>query len=134
MPETWRKVDVPGRLRELDKPFLAEVEDVLRKWAADDDETYWYLSWRLELAAIGRNLVDQTKVRRQLFQDQNGTCPECDQPLGSPRGHDVHKRQRMFAKHQGYVAGNVVLLHRACHERVHQREPHRADPDPATPT
>lgn len=45
-------------------------------------------------------------------------------PLESPKGHDVHKRQRMFARHQGYVAGNVVLLHRACHELVHQREPH----------
>ena len=126
MPETWRTVAVPPHLKTLEQPFLAEVEGLLRKWAGGNDAAYWYLSWRLELAAIGRNLVDQTKVRRQLFEAQNGTCPECAQPLGTAKGHDVHKRQRMFARHQGYVAGNVVLLHRACHERVHQREP-RAD-------
>lgn len=124
MPETWRKVDVSERLRALEKPFLTEVEEILRKWSAGDEEAYWYLAWRLELAAIGRNLVDQTKVRRQLFAEQKGTCPECGEALGSPKGHDVHKRLRMFARHQGYVSGNVVLLHRACHERVHQREPH----------
>lgn len=124
MPETWRKVDVPERLRVLEKPFLVDVEELLRKSSGGDDETYWYLAWRLELAAIGRNLVDQTKVRRQLFDAQKGFCPECAQLLGSPKGHDVHKRQRVFARHQGYVAGNVVLLHRVCHEQVHQREPH----------
>jgi hypothetical protein len=132
MPETWRKVEVPGRLRELEKPFLAEVDALLAKWSGGDEEAYWYLSWRLELAAIGRNLVDQTKVRRQLFDEQKGLCPECGQELGSAKGHDVHKRERMFVKHQGYVTGNVVLLHRACHEQVHQREPHEADSDPAT--
>jgi hypothetical protein len=124
VPESWRKVEVSPRLRSLEKPFLAEVEDSLRRWAGDDDEAYWYLSWRLELVAISRNLVDQTNVRRQLFAEQNGLCPECGQPLGSPKGHDVHKRRRVFARHQGYVAGNVVLLHRPCHETVHQREPH----------
>lgn len=126
MPETWRRIEVPARLKALEKPFLAEVDELLRKWARGDDETYWYLSWRLELAAIGRNLVDQSKVRRQLFDEQKGMCPECSQPLDSPKGHDVHKRERMFAKHQGYVGGNVVLLHRPCHEQVHQREPHTA--------
>jgi len=124
MPETWQKVDVSPYLRDLEKPFLAAVEELLREWSGSDDETYWYLSWRLELAAIGRNLVDQTKVRRQLFDEQKGICPECGQPLEVPKSQDVHKRLRMFAKHQGYVAGNVVLLHRACHEQVHQREPH----------
>lgn len=124
MPETWRKVDVSERLHALEKRFLAEVEEALRKSSGGDEEAYWYLAWRLELAAIGRNLVDQTKVRRQLFEGQKGMCPECGQALGSPKGHDVHKRLRMFAKHQGYVAGNVVLLHRRCHELVHQREPH----------
>lgn len=124
MPETWRKIEVPERLRQLEKPFLAEVDALLEKWSDGDEETFWYLSWRLELAAIDRNLVDQSRVRRQLFDEQNGNCPECRQPLGSPKGHDVHKRLRMFARHQGYVAGNVVLLHRSCHEQVHQREPH----------
>lgn len=38
MPETWRKVDVPDRLRDLEKPFLAEVEDLLKKWSGGDDE------------------------------------------------------------------------------------------------
>lgn len=118
MPEKWRKTTVPERFRAL------EIEELLRKRAGGDDEAYWYLSWRLELAAIGRNLVDQSKVRRQLFEEQNGTCPECGQALGTAKAHDVHKRERMFAKHQGYVAGNVVLLHRTCHEQVHQREPH----------
>lgn len=124
MPETWRKVEVPERLRALEKPFLADVEEILKKWSAGDEEALWYLSWRLELAAIDRNLVDQNRVRRELFEEQNGLCPECVQPLDSPKGHDVHKRLRMFARHQGYIPGNVVLLHRACHERVHQREPH----------
>lgn len=130
MTETWRKAEIPERLRALEKPFLDELEALLQRWSAGNDEAYWYLSWRLELAAIDRNLVDHTKVRRQLFHDQNGLCPECGEPLGSPKGHDVHKRLRMFAKHQGYVAGNVVLLHRACHEQVHQREPHTAQVDP----
>ena len=125
MPETWRKVEVPDRLRELEMPFLAEVDSLLTKWSGGDEQAYWYLSWRLELVAIGRNLVDQTKVRTQLFSEQKGICPECDESLGSPKGHDVHKRLRVFAKHQGYVAGNVVLLHRRCHEHVHRREPHK---------
>lgn len=129
MPETWLKVEIPERLKALEKPFLAEVEEVLRKWSGDDDENYWYLSWRLEQAAINRNLVDLTKVRRQLFDEQDGVCPECGLPLGAPKGHEIHKRQRVFARHQGYVVGNVVLLHRACHEQVHQREPHTA-PNP----
>jgi hypothetical protein len=124
MPETWRKVEVPDRLRELERPFLADVEALLEKWSGGEDEAYWYLSWRLELAGIDRNLVDQSKVRQQLCKDQGGNCPECGLPLETPKGHDVHKRLRMFAKHQGYVAGNVVLLHRRCHEQVHQREPH----------
>lgn len=124
MPETWRKVDVAERLRQLERPFLAEVEALLAKWSDGDEEAYWYLSWRLELASIDRNLVDQSKVRQQLFNDQGANCPECGLPLDTPKGHDVHKRLRMFARHQGYVAGNVVLLHRRCHEQVHQREPH----------
>jgi hypothetical protein len=124
MPETWRKVEVADRLRELERPLLAEVEALLRKWSGGDEEAYWYLSWRLELAAIDRNLVDQSKVRQQLFKDQAGMCPECGLPLDTPKGHDVHKRLRVFARHQGYVTGNVVLLHRRCHEQVHQREPH----------
>jgi hypothetical protein len=126
VPETWQKVDVPDRLRELETPFLAEIDAVLAKWSAGDEQALWYLSWRLELSAIDRNLVDQTKVRRQLFSEQGGICPECGQDLASPKGQDVHKRLRMFARHQGYVAGNVVLLHRACHEQVHEREPHTA--------
>lgn len=124
MPETWRKVQVADRLRQLEKPFLAEVDSLLTRWSAGDEEAYWYLSWRLELAAIDRNLVDQTKVRRQLYSEQHGNCPECGRELGTPKGHDVHKRLRVFARHQGYVSGNVVLLHRPCHEQVHRREPH----------
>lgn len=125
MAEAWRKVEVPERLGDLEKPFLTEVEELLKTSSAGDDEAYWYLSWRLELAAINRNMVDQTKVREQLFRDQAGTCPECGKDLETPKGRDVHKRLRMFARHQGYVAGNTVLLHRACHEKIHQREPHQ---------
>ncbi len=124
MPETWQKVEVPERLRNLERPFLAEVEALLQKLSGGDDEAYWFLSWRLELASINRNLVDQTKVRQQLFREQGGVCPECGKELETPKGRDVHKRLRMFARHQGYTVGNVVLLHRACHEQIHQRESH----------
>lgn len=112
----------------LEAPFLREVEALLRKAAGNDDEAYWYLSWRLELSATNRNLVDQTSVRRRLFEKQNHICLECGAPFGSPVGQDVHKRLRMFAKHQGYDApGNVVLLHPLCHQKVHEREPHVAE-------
>src|SRR5581483_4081681 len=125
MPETWRKAEVAERLKSLEKPFLSEVEGMLVKWSGGDEETYWYLSWRLELSSINRNMVDQTKVREQLFRAQGGVCPECGKDLDTPKGRDVHKRLSMFARHQGYVAGNTVLLHRACHEKIHQREPHQ---------
>lgn len=121
MPETWMRVKVPGAAT----PARTSVpRQVLRDSSGGDDESYWYLAWRLELASIDRNLVDQQKARRQLFEHQAGLCGECGEALGKAAGHDIHKRLRMFARHQGYVAGNVVLLHRACHERVHQREPH----------
>jgi hypothetical protein len=124
MRETWQRVAIPDSLRKLESPFLLEVEELLKRWSGGDEEAYWYLSWRLELAAIDRNMVDQTRVRQELFREQGGICPECGEELQTPRGRDVHKRLRMFAKHQGYVAGNTMLLHRACHERIHQREPH----------
>jgi len=127
MTETWRPVEVPDRLKALEKPFLQEVHALLLKVAGGDEEAYWYLSWRLELTAINRNLVDQTAVRKRLFEEQHHTCPECGELFESARGQDVHKRLRMFAKHQGYVPGNVVLLHPACHQAIHEREPHIAD-------
>jgi len=127
MTETWQPAAVPDRLKTLEKVFLQEADELLRKTAGGDDEAFWYLSWRLELAAVNRNLVDQTAVRKRLFEEQHHTCPECGKSFESPRGQDVHKRLRMFAKHQGYVPGNVVLLHPGCHLKIHAREPHVAD-------
>jgi len=48
MPETRQKVEVPDRLQVLEKPFLAEVDSVLKRWSRGDEEAYWYLAWRLE--------------------------------------------------------------------------------------
>src|ERR1700730_11507606 len=126
MPETWRLAEGPDRLQTLEKGFLQGVDALLRKTAAGDEEAFWYLSWRLELAAVNRNLVDQTAVRNRLFEVQRHTCPECGESFESPLGQDVNKRLRMFAKHQGYVPGNVVLLHPGCHQKMHAREPHVA--------
>ena len=36
MPETWRKVDVADRLRELERPFL-DGEALLEKWSSGDE-------------------------------------------------------------------------------------------------
>lgn len=124
MAESWSRVEVNEDLRALERPFLDAVEGVLREHAGESEEAYWYLAWRLELASISRNLVDQSKVRRELFEAQGGLCGECGGPLRQAAHNDVHKRQRIFARHQGYVPGNVVLLHRECHEGVHAREPH----------
>jgi hypothetical protein len=65
---------IPDRLRALERPFLDKVKACLRDAAGGDDETYWYVAWRLELDSVNRNLVDHQKVRKRLFDEQHGLC------------------------------------------------------------
>ena len=83
---------------------------------------------------LGVKIVDDLKGRRQLlhlWQEQNGTCPVCQQKITKLTGW--HNHHLVWRSHGGsHSAKNRVLLHPECHRQVHSLGLDVTKPRPAT--
>jgi RNA-directed DNA polymerase len=75
-------------------------------------------------ARRGRHMQADLHGRRklgQLWREQTGRCPMCDQALTKATGWNLHHRE--WRVHGGTdVRANLVLLHPNCHRHVHSRD------------
>ena len=57
----------------------------------------------------------------QLWREQTGRCPMCDQAMTKATGWNLH--HLVWRVHGGTdVLANLVLLHPNCHRQVHSRD------------
>jgi RNA-directed DNA polymerase len=53
-----------------------------------------------------------------LWGDQDGKCPVCDQPLTPETGWQIHHRHwRVYGGSDSW--DNLVLVHLHCHQQIH---------------
>jgi RNA-directed DNA polymerase len=83
---------------------------------------------------LGVKMADDLKSRRQLlnlWQEQNGLCPVCQQKITQLTGW--HNHHIVWRSHGGSDrANNRILLHPECHRQVHSLDVEVAKPRPAT--
>jgi RNA-directed DNA polymerase len=70
------------------------------------------------------------KKLKDLWLEQGGLCPGCQQPIDLSR--DVWHRHHLQRRKEGGSdeAYNLVLLHQTCHHQVHVRRKTVKKPDP----
>lgn len=56
-----------------------------------------------------------------LFDEQDGLCFWCDEPLRSWQSADAHRIDPGADYEDAYWSGDLVLMHRGCHLSVHTR-------------
>jgi RNA-directed DNA polymerase len=74
-------------------------------------------------ARIGQQMEKDLKGRRklvQLWMEQKGRCPMCNQQITKATGWNLHHLQ-WRVKGGTEVIANLVLLHPNCHRQVHSR-------------
>lgn len=94
---------------------------VLIRAAANPYDPAWeeYFEQRLTRRML-RTLAGRSRVR-YLWQQQQGRCPVCGQPLTPERGWQLH--HRVWRVHGGGdQAANQELLHPNCHRQVHSQQ------------
>ena len=60
---------------------------------------------------------DRKKLKMKLFDQQQGQCPLCSQPLTALLGAELHRKVAA----EGYTPENTALVHPECH-RKQQKE------------
>ncbi len=79
-----------------------------------------YFEERLALR-MGKELLGNRKAW-QLWKNQNGHCPECDELITSETGwHIHHVVYRVYGGKD--ILSNLHLLHPNCHRKLHQEKP-----------
>ena len=79
-----------------------------------------YFEERLTLR-MGKELLRNRKAW-QLWQNQNGHCPECDELITPETGwHIHHVVHRVYGGRD--ILSNLRLLHPNCHRKLHQTKP-----------
>jgi hypothetical protein len=102
--------------------FQAEVDALVREWAAGDDYMYWRRWKQLGSWSINRTQGDVIKkdaLKRKLMQTTGGRCQDCRREL--PRASlQMHRLDTTYAhdasRNFGYIEENVVLVCGGCHE------------------
>lgn len=56
--------------------------------------------------------------KRGLSNKQHGLCWHCKKPLNDIKSTDIHRIDRG----QWYIEGNVVLVHKKCHQELNRLE------------
>jgi len=81
---------------------------------------------------LGWKMMDNLKGRnrlRNLWWNQEGNCPNCDQKITNETGWNIHHILPKSEGGKGNV-GNLVLVHPNCHRQIHCR---KADVVPLAP-
>lgn len=109
-------------LDDKSRRFQAEVEELVRRWAAGDEKEYWRRWKQLGSWSISRtqgDVIKKSALKRRLMEKTGGRCVDCGQPFAAPalQMHRLdqsiaHDRSRNF----GYFEANVVLTCATCHE------------------
>jgi hypothetical protein len=133
------RLPVPGPTHVLDehsKQFQAEVEALVRKWAAGDDREYIRRWKQLGSWSINRSQGDTVKkaaLKKRLVQKTGGRCMDCKEEFSTPT-LQMHRLDPDYASDRsrnfGYFEANVVLLCASCHEEreaVRRDEPQAAE-------
>lgn len=113
--------------RDAARQILQYVADEVERIADGDPD----LSFRLRRyihARIQLKNRPPEKLRRRLFDKQQGICDFCRKPITRLKGTDMH---RVGAER--YTEDNTALLHRDCHEEHHRREGTALEDDGASP-
>ena len=107
------------------KRFQDEVEDLVRRWAGDDERQYWRRWKQLGSWSIGRTEGDAVKkdaLKKRLMSRTGGRCQDCGRAF-PPAELQMHRLDKAYAHERaqnfGYFDENVVLLCASCH---HARE------------
>ena len=111
----------PSRVRLLAAASVAIKRHTKIKGAANPYDPAWEVYFEERL---GVKMVNNLKRRRQLlylWQQQDGQCPLCRQPITQLTGwHNHHLVRRVDGGSD--KTENRVLLHPNCHERVHSQK------------
>ena len=111
----------PTRVRLLAAASVAIKRHTKIKGAANPYDPAWEVYFEERL---GVKMVNNLKGRRQLlylWQQQDGQCPICRQPITQLTGwHNHHLVRRVDGGSD--KTENRVLLHPNCHERVHSQK------------
>ena len=118
------------KLRHL---FLASTLPIIRyikiRATANPFDPEWEIYFEKRL---GRKMMHNLRGKqqlRQLWKDQNGICPICQQKITTETGwHNHHIEMR--SKGGSDKAANRVLLHPICHRQVHHQHLHVEKPRP----
>lgn len=70
---------------------------------------------------IMKNKLEGRRRLKYLYDNQKGTCPQCQQRITQQTGWNVH---HVIPKYLGGrdTLDNLVLLHPVCHQQLHLRE------------
>jgi len=124
---------IRGGLDPESRRFQQEADDLVRRWAGDDEYQYWHRWRQLGNWSMNRtqgDAVRKSALKRQLMATTGGRCMgTCGRVYDAPQlamhRLDVglaHSKAANF----GYVEENVKLLCASCHDA---REAERRDND-----
>ena len=115
MPPIWE-------LDDASKRFQAEVDSLVRRWAAGDEREYWRRWKQLGSWSINRtqgDVVKKSALKKRLMGKTAGRCEGCGQSFPAA-ALQMHRRDQTYAHEKarnfGYFEENVELLCAACHE------------------
>ena len=102
--------------------FQSEVDELVRRWAAQDPKEYWRRWKQLGSWSINRtqgDVVKKATLKKQLMAETDGHCMDCHQPFAQAalqmhRLDNAHAHDR--ATNFGYFRDNVVMVCAGCHE------------------
>lgn len=97
------------------------------KAAANPFDPKWYeyfevrLGWKMKRTLTGRRKL------HWLWQEQNGRCPVCHQPITKESGWHVHHRIRRCDGGTDSLT-NLQMVHANCHRQIHAQGSKHAGP------
>jgi hypothetical protein len=95
--------------------ILQDVRQKIKAAAGSDPDRWFYLNRyvfaRLQLDGRAQNEM----IRNGLFQN-SPYCHHCENELLEIRGIELHRLE----SDRGYSVENCVLIHRECHQKLHQ--------------
>lgn len=109
--------------REWARKILQYVADGVERTAGGDPDLAFRLRRYIHARIQLRNRPPE-KLRRRLFDNQEGMCAFCRKPITQLKGTDVHR-----IGPGRYTEENALLVHRACHQEHHLREGSQPEED-----
>jgi len=109
---------MPKNSRVVGQEAYKILQDVRQKIkvAAGSDPDRWFLINRYVFARLQKDGRAQNKmIKNELFRN-SPYCHHCENELPETRYIELHRLE----SDRGYSVENCVLIHRKCHQKLHQ--------------